>query len=66
VVLVLDIRDSSLAVHTFAPIVSKAFIAKRRLSPVVEDREGEKIVKELWALPRHPLLVVKEEEPLEL
>ncbi len=47
VILVLDIQDHSLTFNTFAKIVSQGLVAKRRLTPIVEWSEVEKVVKEM-------------------
>jgi len=44
---VLDIQDHSLTFNTFAKIVSQGLVAKRRLTPIVEWSEVEKVVKEI-------------------
>jgi len=47
VILVLDIQDHSLTFNPFAKIVAQGLVAKRRLTPIVEWSEVEKMVKEL-------------------
>ncbi len=47
IILVLDIPDHSLTFNTFAKIVAEGLVAKRRLTPIVEWSEVEKMVKEL-------------------
>jgi len=47
VILILDIQDHSLTFNTFAKIVAQGLVTKRRLTPIVEWSEVEKMVKEL-------------------
>ncbi len=47
VILVLDIADHSLTFNTFAKLVAEGLVARRRLTPIVEWSEVEKMVKEL-------------------
>ena len=47
VILVLDIQDHSLTFSTFSKLVSQGLVAKRRLTPIVEWSEVEKVVKEI-------------------
>lgn len=47
VIVVLDIKDHSLTFNTFAKIVAQGLVAKRRLTPIVEWSEVEKMVNEL-------------------
>jgi len=47
VILVLDIQDHSLTFNTFAKIVAQGLVARRRLTPIVEWSEVEKVAKEL-------------------
>lgn len=47
VILVLDIQDHSLTFNPFAKIVAQGLVTKRRLTPIVEWGEVEKMVKEL-------------------
>ena len=47
VILMLDIQDHSLTFNTFSKLVSQGLVAKRRLTPIVEWSEVEKVVKEI-------------------
>ncbi len=44
---VLDMQDHSLTFNTYAKIVAQGLVAKRRLSPIVEWSEVEKMTSEL-------------------
>ena len=46
-IVVLDIKDHSLTFNTYAKIVAQGLVAKRRLSPIVEWSEAEKVASEL-------------------
>ena len=47
VILVLDIQDHSLTFNTFAKIVAQGLVTKRRLTPIVEWSEVERVAKEI-------------------
>ena len=47
IIVVLDMQDHSLTFNTYAKIVAQGLVAKRRLSPIVEWSEVEKMVSEL-------------------
>ena len=47
VILVLDIQDHALTFNTFAKLVNQGLVVKRRLTPIVEWSEVEKVVKEI-------------------
>ncbi len=47
IIVVLDMKDHSLTFNTFANIVAQGLITKRRLTPIVEWSEVEKMVNEL-------------------
>lgn len=53
IILVLDIPDHSLTFNTFANIVAQGLITRRRLTPIVEWGEVEKMVAQL-SLPGDP------------
>ena len=46
-ILVLDIKDHSLTFNPFAKAMIQGLIARRRLSPIVEWSEAEKLADEL-------------------
>ncbi len=47
IIVVLDIQDHSLTFNNYAKIVAQGLVAKRRLSPIVEWSEAEKVASEL-------------------
>lgn len=53
IILVLDIPDHSLTFNPFANIVAQGLITRRRLTPIVEWGEVEKMVAQLF-LPGDP------------
>ncbi len=47
IIVVLDIQDHALTFNTYTKLVAQGLVAKRRLSPIVDWSEAEKVASEL-------------------